>query len=203
MQPMYFCLIPYYELYNGTEDTRIPDASNFLPVDIPGENGETYEILFGALSSKSKLPSAIYTAAAEHDGVVSDVTVVFCAKADTGALVTVGWYTHANVTPVPETLPMTDEDGREYNHPFFFCTHRQNAVLLPPEARFEAMWQIPRNKSRAPGKFGFTGDTFWLCDETAAAAWKTAFRANMEAYLQNGCNLLSEEADDDEDNMSN
>lgn len=199
MQEVYFCLVPYYALYDGTEDARVPDASNFLPVDIPGEDGTLYEILFGALSAKSKLPAEIYAVAAENDGVVSDATVVFCAKAATGALVTVGWYAHANVTPTPEAIPMTDEDGREYSHPFFFCTHRQNAVLLPPEERFDAKWQIPRNKSRTSGKFGFANDAIWLCREPAAAAWRDTFLANLDAYTENGCNML---CDDDENDMT-
>ncbi len=200
MRALYFCLVPYYTLYDGSEDVRVPDASNFLPVDLPGEDGETYEILFGALSSKAKLPPQVYEAAAQSDGVVMDATVVFCAKADSGALVTVGWYAHANVTPTPELLPMTNEDGCEYSHPFFFCTHRQNAVLLPPEERFDAKWQIPRNKSRTPGKFGFANDTVWLCDEAAAASWKANFLAHMENYTVHGCNML---CDDDETELTN
>ena len=208
MRPVYFCLIPYFEYYDGTEAPDVPECTNFLPVDIPGENNaECYELLFGALSAKKELPRTLAGTAAENDGiikddgVIEDATVVFCAKADSGALVTVGWYAHANVTLTPEYLPMTDEDGREILHPFFFCTHRQNAVLLPPDERFRPEWQIPRNKGHAKGKFGFSADPFWLCDEPtpAAVTWKTAFLEKVAAYTENGDNLLDDTPDGEEE----
>ncbi|MBP3919360.1 MAG: hypothetical protein J6I50_09370 [Clostridia bacterium] len=197
---LYFCQIPYYEFYDGTENADVPECMNFLPVDIVGEDHETHELLFGALTSKKTLPQKICARCTENDGVISDATVVFCAKAENGALVTVGWYSHANVTAVPELLPLSDEDGSEIMHPFFFCTYKKNAVLLPPEERFQPKWQIPRGKSTVKGnnrqtvKFGFSSDTLWLCDEplSAAQAWKQTFYETILDYSQNGDNMLDD-----------
>ena len=189
MQLICFCLIPYYEYYDGTEASDDPACMNFLPVDIPDEN-RTHELLFGALPAKKTLPASISASAEMNGGIVSDATVVFCAKADNGSLVTVGLYMHANVTPNPELLPMADDAGNAFTHPFFFCTHRQNGVLLPPDERFKPPWQIPRGKNGNSRKFGFSGDPFWLCDEPAAASWKHAFYENLLRYTKTGDNML-------------
>ena len=90
MKKLYFCLIPYFVTYDGTEAPNIPECANFLPVDLTGEDGTVYELLFGALTAKKALPRAIADEAG-REGFISDATVVFCAKAETGALVTVGW----------------------------------------------------------------------------------------------------------------
>ena len=193
MKKLYFCLIPYFSAYDGTEAPHIPECSNFLPVDLPGEDGAVYELLFGALCAKKALPRAVADAAGK-EGFVSDATVVFCAKAETGALVTVGWYSHANVTPTPEVLPMTNESGEEIDHPFFFCTHRENAVLLPEDERFKPMWQIPRSKH--PGKFGFDRDPFLSADTPAADSFCRAFTENMAHYAAHGDNWLSDTEDE-------
>lgn len=193
MKKLYFCLIPYFVTYDGTEAEHIPECSNFLPVDLDGGDGTVHELLFGALTAKKMLPKSVSDDAGK-EGFVSDATVVFCAKAETGALVTVGWYSHANVTPHPEIIPMTGEDGKEYDHPFFFCTHRENAVLLPEDERFKPMWQIPRGKS---GKFGFTADPFLSADTPSADTFCRAFVENMVHYEEYGDNWL---IDTDEDN---
>ncbi|MBQ7982020.1 MAG: hypothetical protein IJ302_00500 [Clostridia bacterium] len=197
MNQLYFCMIPYFVNYDGTEAPEVPECMNFLPVDIPGENGETFELLFGALSAKRTLPAQVASASAVAGGFIQDATVVFCAKADTGAIVTVGWYSHANITPVPELLPMSSEDGGESSHPFFFCTHRHNACLLPEDERFKPQWQIPRNKSGAKNKFGFSADPFWCADEPAAASFCRAFLENIAHYAQSGDNLLTDTDSDD------
>ena len=49
MKKLYFCLIPYFVNYDGTEAPSVPECANFLPVDIAGEDGVVYELLFGAL----------------------------------------------------------------------------------------------------------------------------------------------------------
>ena len=193
MKKLYFCLIPYFVSYDGTEAPDVPECANFLPVDIAGEDGEVHELLFGALTAKKALPQSI-AAEAGRAGFISDATVVFCAKAETGALVTVGWYTHANVTPTPEVIPMTGEDGCEFDHPFFFCTHRANAVLLPEDERFKPMWQIPRGKSA--GKFGFSADPFLSADTPAADAFCRAFTENISHYTEHGDNWLDDEGED-------
>lgn len=193
MKKLYFCLIPYFVSYDGTEAPDVPECANFLPVDIAGEDGEVHELLFGALTAKKALPQSI-AAEAGRAGFISDATVVFCAKAETGALVTVGWYTHANVTPIPEVIPMTGEDGCEFDHPFFFCTHRANAVLLPEDERFKPMWQIPRGKSA--GKFGFSADPFLSADTPAADAFCRAFTENISHYTEHGDNWLDDEGED-------
>ena len=198
MKKLYFCLIPYFVNYDGTEAPSVPECANFLPVDIAGEDGTVYELLFGALSAKKQLPRAIADAAGK-EGFVSDATVVFCAKAETGALVTVGWYSHANVTPFPEVIAMTGEDGTEYDHPFFFCTHRENAVLLPEDERFKPMWQIPRGKSG--GKFGFSADPFLSADTPPADSFCRAFMENIAHYEETGDNWL-DDADADEGSES-
>lgn len=196
MKKLYFCLIPYFVTYDGTEAPGVPECANFLPVDLAGEDGSVYELLFGALTAKKTLPRSVADAA-EKEGFVSDATVVFCAKAETGALVTVGWYSHANVTPHPEVIPMIGEDGKEYDHSFFFCTHRANAVLLPEDERFKPMWQIPRGKS---GKFGFSTDPFLSADTPNADAFCRAFVENMVHYEAVGDNWLCD--GDDEDTQS-
>ena len=193
MKKLYFCLIPYFVSYDGTEAPDVPECANFLPVDIAGEDGEVHELLFGALTAKKALPQSI-AAEAGRTGFISDATVVFCAKAETGALVTVGWYTHANVTPIPEVIPMTGEDGCEFDHPFFFCTHRANAVLLPEDERFKPMWQIPRGKSA--GKFGFSADPFLSADTPTADAFCRAFTENISHYTEHGDNWLDDEGED-------
>ncbi len=193
MKKLYFCLIPYFVSYDGTEAPDVPECANFLPVDIAGEDGEVHELLFGALTAKKALPQSI-AAEAGRASFISDATVVFCAKAETGALVTVGWYTHANVTPIPEVIPMTGEDGCEFDHPFFFCTHRANAVLLPEDERFKPMWQIPRGKSA--GKFGFSADPFLSADTPAADAFCRAFTENISHYTEHGDNWLDDEGED-------
>ena len=53
MKKLYFCLIPYFVNYDGTESPNTPECANFLPVDLPGEDGTVYELLFGALTAKS------------------------------------------------------------------------------------------------------------------------------------------------------
>lgn len=194
MKKLYFCLIPYFVTYDGTEAPQIPECSNFLPVDLAGEDGSVHELLFGALTAKKALPKSI-TDAAGKEGFVSDATVVFCAKAETGALVTVGWYSHANVTPYPEVIPMTNDAGEESNHPFFFCTHRQNAVLLPEDERFKPQWQIPRSKNA--GKFGFSADPFLSADTPAADSFCRAFVENMVHYEAHGDNWMTESEEDD------
>lgn len=190
MKNLYFCLIPYFITYDGTEAPNIPECANFLPVDITGEDGTVHELLFGALTAKRMLPQAIADAAGRA-GFLSDATVVFCAKAETGALVTVGWYAHANITPKPEVIPMTGEDGGELDHPFFFCTHRANAVLLPEDERFKPIWQIPRAKTG--GKFGFAADPFLSADAPGADAFCRAFMENIAHYTENGDNWMKEE----------
>ena len=194
MKKLYFCLIPYFVTYDGTEAPNIPECANFLPVDLTGEDGTVYELLFGALTAKKALPRAIADEAG-REGFVSDATVVFCAKAETGALVTVGWYSHANVTPHPEVIPMTNEEGEEIQHPFFFCTHRENAVLLPEDERFKPQWQIPRSKNSA--KFGFSADLFLSADTPSADAFCRAFMENITHYEANGDNWLCETEDEE------
>jgi hypothetical protein len=194
MKKLYFCLIPYFVTYDGTEAPNIPECANFLPVDLTGEDGTVYELLFGALTAKKALPRAIADEAG-REGFVSDATVVFCAKAETGALVTVGWYSHANVTPHPEVIPMTNEEGEEIQHPFFFCTHRENAVLLPEDERFKPQWQIPRSKNSA--KFGFSADPFLSADTPSADAFCRAFMENIAHYEANGDNWLCETEDEE------
>ena len=189
MKKLYFCLIPYFVAYDGTEDPAVPECANFLPVDIAGEDGTVHELLFGALSAKKALPMFLSREAGK-EGFIADVTVVFCAKAETGALVTVGWYSRANVTLSPEIIPMTNEAGEEIDHPFFFCTHRANAVLLPEDERFKPMWQIPRGKSG--GKFGFSTDPFLTADTPTADAFCRAFTENMAHYEENGDNWMTE-----------
>ena len=189
MKKLYFCLIPYFVTYDGTEDPAVPECANFLPVDIAGEDGTVHELLFGALSAKKALPMSLSREAGK-EGFIADATVVFCAKAETGALVTVGWYSRANVTPNPEVIPMTTEAGEEIDHPFFFCTHRANAVLLPEDERFKPMWQIPRGKSG--GKFGFSTDPFLTADTPTADAFCRAFTENMAHYEENGDNWMTE-----------
>ena len=194
MKKLYFCLIPYFVTYDGTEAPQIPECSNFLPVDLAGEDGSVHELLFGALTAKKTLPKSIADAAGK-EGFVSDATVVFCAKAETGALVTVGWYSHANVTPYPEVIPMTNDAGEEINHPFFFCTHRQNAVLLPEDERFKPQWQIPRSKNA--GKFGFSTDPFLSADTPAADSFCRAFVENMAHYEAHGDNWMTESEEEE------
>lgn len=194
MKKLYFCLIPYFVTYDGTEAPQIPECSNFLPVDLAGEDGSVHELLFGALTAKKTLPKSIADAAGK-EGFVSDSTVVFCAKAETGALVTVGWYSHANVTPYPEVIPMTNDAGEESNHPFFFCTHRQNAVLLPEDERFKPQWQIPRSKNA--GKFGFSTDPFLSADTPAADTFCRAFVENMAHYEAHGDNWMTESEEEE------
>ena len=194
MKKLYFCLIPYFVTYDGTEAPQIPECSNFLPVDLAGEDGSVHELLIGALTAKKMLPKSIADAAGK-EGFVSDATVVFCAKAETGALVTVGWYSHANVTPYPEVIPMTNDAGEESNHPFFFCTHRQNAVLLPEDERFKPQWQIPRSKNA--GKFGFSTDPFLSADTPAADTFCRAFVENMAHYEAHGDNWMTESEEEE------
>ena len=199
MKKLYFCLIPYFITYDGTEAPNIPECANFLPVDLAGEDGTVHELLFGALSAKKALPMSVAKDAGA-DGFVSDATVVFCAKAETGALVTVGWYSHANVTPHPEIIPMTTDEGAEIDHPFFCCTHRDNAVLLPEDERFKPQWQIPRGKGGS--KFGFSADPFLSADTPNADVFCRAFVENMAYYEANGDNWMcdtAEEADDTAD----
>ncbi len=200
MKHLYFCLIPYFVHYDGTESPDVPECANFLPVDICDENGGTHELLFGALTAKKALPRAVFDAAGAV-GFVADATVVFCAKAETGALVTVGWYSHANVTPYPEHLPMTDEDGGEHDHPFFFCTHRRNATLLPEDERFKPMWQIPRAKNG--GKFGFSADPFLSGDTASGSAFCRAFAENIAKYEETGDNWMTEDASPDDETTTN
>ena len=192
MKKLYFCLIPYFVTYDGTEAPSVPECANFLPVDISGEDGTVHELLFGALSAKKALPMSVAKEAGK-EGFVSDATVVFCAKAETGALVTIGWYSHANVTVNPEVIPMTNEAGEEIDHPFFFCTHRANAVLLPEDERFKPMWQFPRGK--AAGKFGFSADPFLSADTPAADTFCRAFLENMAHYEENGDNWMTDAED--------
>ena len=90
---------------------------------------------------------------------------------------------------------MTNEDGTEFDHAFFFCTHRKNAVLLPEDERFKPMWQIPRGK--AGSKFGFSADPFLSADTPAADAFCRAFVENMAHYEANGDNWMTDTADDD------
>ena len=194
MKKLYFCLIPYFVTYDGTEAPNIPECANFLPVDLTGEDGTVYELLFGALTAKKALPRAIADEAG-REGFVSDATVVFCAKAETGALVTVGWHSHANVTPHPEVIPMTNEEGEEIQHPFFFCTHRENAVLLPEDERFKPQWQIPRSKNSA--KFGFSADPFLSADTPSSDAFCRAFMENIAHYEANGDNWLCDTEDEE------
>lgn len=186
--PMLFCLVPDLVYYDGTEAPDIPEGMNFLPIEMR-EGDATAELLFGALSKKTSLPTA--DLGAVTDGYVSGVTVVFCTRAANGALVTVGWYGNANVTETPNILPCENDDGSTYDHRFFFCTRRENAVLLPPEDRFAPKWAIPRNKSGKKGKYGFGGDAVWLAAEPEARAWKENFCAQIQAYT--GDDLLSEE----------
>ena len=192
MKKLYFCLIPYFVTYDGTEAPGIPECANFLPVDLAGEDGTVHELLFGALTAKKALPRAVADAAG-NEGFVSDATVVFCAKAETGALVTVGWYSHANVTPYPEVIPMANEDGAPIDHPFFFCTHRTNAVLLPEDERFKPQWQIPRAKNAA--KFGFSHDPFLSADTPSADPFCRAFLENIAHYEAVGDNWMDEQED--------
>ena len=205
METLYICQIPYFEYYDGTEAPNIPACMNFLPVEIMGEDGASLERRFGPGSGGNTLPapcSAAIADAAGEDGIVRDATVVFCAKADSGAVVTVGWYRHANVTSKPEHLPMTDEEGGDFEHPFFFCTALENAVLLPTDVRFQPMWQIPRvraAKGAQRAKPGLNAAGFWIVDENADS-FRRAFLENITAYEQNGDNLLSpcEETSEDE-----
>ena len=185
--PILFCLIPDFIYYDGTEAPNIPECMNFLPIEI-GEGADRAELLFGALTQKQTLPlSALGT---ESDGYVGGVTVVFCTKAENGALVTVGWYENANVTETPNLPPCENEDGGAHDHPFFFCCRRENAVLLPYEDRFAPIWAIPRNKSGKKGKFGFSSDRVWLCDEGEAASWRDGFLSQLQTY--NGDNVLND-----------
>ena len=199
MKKLYFCLIPYFVTYDGTENPAVPECANFLPVDLAGEDGTVYELLFGALTAKKTLPRSVADDAG-GEGFVSDATVVFCAKAETGALVTVGWYTHANVTPHPEIIPLANEDGGEIDHPFFFCAHRENAVLLPEDERFKPMWQIPRAKS---GKFGFDRDPFLSADTPTADTLCRAFMENIAYYEEHGDNWLNDAEEEATDTNKN
>ncbi|MBQ3064723.1 MAG: hypothetical protein IJC98_00650 [Clostridia bacterium] len=198
MNRLYFCMIPYYLFYDGTEAPEVPECMNFLPIDLEGEDGSVNEVMFGALTAKKQLPQTIF----HHDEnamMCEDVTVVFCAVAPNGAVVTVGWYAHANISRVPEYLPLTSDNGIHSDHPFFFCTLRGNACLLPEEERFRPMWQIPRNKSANKNKFGFSADPFWCAEEPSAAAWKRAFGENIVCYTANGYNMLQDEVFSDFD----
>ena len=185
-------MIPYYLFYDGTEAPTVPECTNFLPIDLKEEDGAVYEIMFGALTTKKQLPDAVFSNDSKAM-TAEDVTVVFCAYAPNGAVVVVGWYMHANISRTPEILPLTTDEGIPCDHPFFFCTLRENACLLPEEERFQSMWQIPRNKSGNKNKFGFSADSIWYATEPSAAAWKRAFAENIEHYMTCGNNLLCDE----------
>ena len=191
MNPMIFCMVPYLSFYDGTEEEQLPEGMNFLPIAL-SDDGVSRELLFGALHGKSQLPIEKITSDEDlSSGFVSGVTVVFCAKAENGSLVTVGWYKNANVTHTPEILPCENEDGSPCDHPFFFCARAEEAVLLPEDTRFETKWAIPRNKSKAAGKYGFSADSLWLADEPAAKLWKENFAGQIASY--DGDNWLDED----------
>ncbi len=188
--PMIFCKIPYLQYYDGTECPTMPEGMNFLPVTITDEAGAACDLLFGALSKKHRLPL-------EHLGISRDTpfltnaTVIFCAAAENGSFVTVGWYRYANVTWTPEFLPCENEDGSPYEHSFFFCCKADAAVLLPEDIRMQTEWRIPRNRTNAASKFGFSADAVWFADEAAAESWKKRFADTITSYC--GDNWLQDD----------
>ncbi|MCQ2431036.1 MAG: hypothetical protein MJ175_00370 [Clostridia bacterium] len=200
MTPILFCMLPWMQYYDGTEHPDLPEGMNFLPIAMEGEDGEC-ELLFGTVHGKSRIPIEKLNTEITG-GFAAGVTVVFCAKAENGAVVTVGWYRGANVTAEPEILPCENENGEAYDHPFFFCARAENAVLLPEDTRFEEKWSIPRNKSgnrgaHAAGKYGFPNDSLWFADEAAAALWKKNFLLQCESY--DGTNWLQDEEENAND----
>ncbi len=171
-----FCQIPLYDRYDGTEGPD-PASMNFLPITVEDGNGGTYELVFGALHQKTALPASLFS-----EEVLTGVTVVFCAKTEKGGLSVVGWYRETNATLAPEILPCETEDGQAFDHPYFFCAHAGNAVLLPPEERYRPMWSVPRNKTGKKGKLGFPSDVLWIPDEAEAASFCREMLEKLDAY---------------------
>lgn len=188
---MIFCLLPYLSYYDGTEAPDIPAGMNFLPIAVDG-----VELLFGAVPGKQKL-SFPKSVSASEEGFITGETVVFCAKAESGALVTVGWYENANVTAEPEVLSCENEDGSPCEHPFFFCARAEHAVLLPEDTRYESCWSVPRNKSGSKAKYGFSSDPVWFAEEPNAALWKQHFAEQIASYAGDNWLFPDEETEED------
>ena len=187
-----FCRVPWMEEYDGTE-SDCPEAETFLPVEITGEDGSLHSLLLGTVSGKTALD---ISGLCEHpaDGFASGVTVVFCAETPNGILAAVGWYQNANVSARKEAMEFSDENGGSAVREFFFCGRTEDAVLLPLEDRFSFL-PVPRNKSKTPGKYGFSADAVWYARESAAKSWLASVEEKILSY--DGENWL-EDADEED-----
>ena len=189
-----FCRVPWFEEYDGTE-SNMPEAENFLPVEITGEDGSIHSLLLGTLSGKNELDISILTDR-PAEGFASGVTVVFCADAPNGSLAVIGWYENANVSARKESMTFSDDKGESTIREFFFCCHVGDAVLLPVEERFSFL-SVPRCKTKTAGKFGFSSDPVWYARESAAKGWVSDAVRKIAAY--DGENWLDEETDTGDD----
>lgn len=97
-------------------------------------------------------------------GSISDVTVVFCAKIETGKTVIVGWYKNATVYRGREF-----HEGRMYN-----ILAKQDDVKCIKEK--ERNFVVPRAKT---SDFGFGQTNYWFANEPAAKD----FIQNVLAYI--------------------
>jgi len=188
-----FIRLPWFEEYDGTEDSS-DSAAAFLPITFSDETNGDYDLVFAPVDSTAALPLAkLDKAYHPKDGFLSGVTAVFCAKAPDGAFVVVGWYKNARLAALPQLLPYDDENGVRKSRKFSVCANAADTVLLPAECRHGAEWAVPRGKTGS-AKWGFPQTGFWLADEPAAAVFRADMEARISAY--DGENLMTE-ADDD------
>lgn len=129
---------------------------NFDPVKAP--NGE---FCLGCFDAGDGLPLSmeLFPEIGPDDELAENVTVVWCAPMENGAVSVVGWYRQASVLGYWDSLTLDTGYVQEYD----VVDEAHNCVLLPVEERGKLPWQVPE---LGPGRsFGLSRSGVWVPDD--------------------------------------
>lgn len=128
---------------------------NFDPVQAP--NGQ---FCLGCFDAGEGLPLSmeLFEELEPDADCAENVTVVWCAPNENGAVSVVGWYAHAAVLGYWDSLTLDTGYVQEYD----ILDEASSCVLLPLEEREKLCWQVPEI---GPGQsFGLSRGGVWLAE---------------------------------------
>lgn len=201
-----FCNISWMDNYLGETESDIPknggeyvrihkmcnESLNFLPISVCYDDENTERIkLLGSYETKSTNGITINQTHIEkingcksliYNEQATGITVVWCATAPEGGSCVVGWYKDATVFRHYQQMPITADDGSEWERWYNVSCDYENAVLLPVNERKRSEWYIPRSSNVNSKGFGFGQSNIWYAEGESARRFADNIMNNIESY---------------------